>query len=240
MKDKSNDISLIKFTNNYGAGDTTSVPKQIIYAATKSDSGQKGRTELFGDKICIYAQSKDYASGTIEAGTVDLSASDANAGLKISNISKIKVNDASLKSSSLVKVLSSTVKICDSALVVASDSVKIGSKLTITPSSGNIVSEEGTVEAASFNAKSDRRLKENIIDYKPEKSILDLPIKKFDFIDGPKNQIGCIAQDLKEICPEIVNENEKGYLSIQENKLVYLLLDEVKKLKNEVEELKHK
>ncbi|MDY2737104.1 tail fiber domain-containing protein [Intestinibacter sp.] len=102
------------------------------------------------------------------------------------------------------------------------------------------ISVTGTAEATTFNATSDKRLKENIIDYKPEKSILDLPIKKFDFIDGPKNQIGCIAQDLKEICPEIVNENEKGYLSIQENKLVYLLLDEVKKLKNEVEELKRK
>lgn len=171
----------------------------------------------------------------------------------VNNIGNIKVNNASLKSSSLVKVDGSNVKLCDSALVVASnsvkicgsalsvtsDSAKIGTKLTIAPSSGNIVSE-GTVEAASFNAKSDRRLKENIIDYKPEKSILDLPIKKFDFICGPKNQIGCIAQDLKEICPEIVNENEKGYLSIQESKLVYLLLDEVKKLKNEVEELKRK
>ena len=87
-------------------------------------------------------------------------------------------------------------------------------------------------------SKTDRRWKENIIDYNPEKSILDLPIKKFDFINGPKNQIGCIAQDLKEICPEIVNENEKGYLSIQESKLVYLLFDEVKKLKKELDEIK--
>ena len=186
------------------------------------------------------------------AGTLYGTSLNLSGDMLVSNIGNIKVNNAGLKSSSLVKVDSSTVKLCDSALVVASnsvklfdsvlvvarDSVKIGSKLTITPSNGNIVSK-GTVEAASFNAASDRRLKENIIDYKPEKSILDLPIKKFDFIDGPKNQIGCIAQDLKEICPEIVNENEKGYLSIQENKLVYLLLDEVKKLKNEVEKLKN-
>ena len=123
---------------------------------------------------------------------------------------------------------------------VADGVVEIGhNKLTLYALNGNIVSK-GTIEAITFNAKSDRRLKENIIDYKPEKSILDLPVKKFDFINGPKNQIGCIAQDLKEICPEIVNENEKGYLSIQESKLVYLLLDEVKKLKNEVEELKRK
>ena len=98
---------------------------------------------------------------------------------------------------------------------------------------------EAFVKALDESEKMNK-VKENIIDYKPEKSILDLPVKKFDFIDGPKNQIGCIAQDLKEICPEIVNENEKGYLSIQESKLVYLLLDEVKKLKSEVEKLKRK
>ena len=248
---RSGNRNLIKFTNNYGADENKSVPKQIIYAAAGSD--HNGKTELFGDKICIYAQGHTYTSGTIEAGTVDLSKGTDNVGLKIAELNQIKVNGTGLKSSSLVKVDGSTVKLCDSALVVASNSVKlcstalvatsasvaIGSKLTLTPSSGNIVSE-GTISANTFNASSDRRLKENIIDYKPEKSILDLPIKKFDFIDGPKNQIGCIAQDLKEICPEIVNENEKGYLSIQESKLVYLLLDEVKKLKNEVEKLKRK
>lgn len=238
--------SLIKFTNNYGANENTSVPKQIIYAATDHDitsQGQtketKGRTELFGDKICIYAQGHDYVSGTIEAGTVDLSASSSNFGLKIDNIGQIKVKDASLQSSDTIQVIGSTVRLLGSSLVVASGMITIGDQLRFNTSSGNIETY-GTVNAASFNATSDKRLKENIIDYKPEKSILDLPIKKFDFIDGLKNQIGCIAQDLKEICPEIVNENEKGYLSIQESKLVYLLLDEVKKLKNEVEELKRK
>ena len=98
----------------------------------------------------------------------------------------------------------------------------------------------GQIEANSFNATSDRRLKENIKEYTCNKSILDLPIYKYDFINGEKNQIGCIAQDLKEICPEIVKENEEGYLSIQESKIVYLLLEEVKKLKERVDELEGK
>ncbi len=98
----------------------------------------------------------------------------------------------------------------------------------------------GQVEAESFNATSDRRLKENIKEYVCDKSILDLPIYKYDFINGEKNQIGCIAQDLKEICPEIVKENKEGYLSIQESKIVYLLLEEVKKLKERVDELEGK
>lgn len=104
----------------------------------------------------------------------------------------------------------------------------------------NVISltTNGEVTAQSFNAQSDKRLKTNIVDYSPNKSILDLPIKEFDYITTEKHAIGCIAQDLQEICPEIVDEDDKGYLSIQESKLVYLLLDEVKKLRAELDELK--
>lgn len=98
----------------------------------------------------------------------------------------------------------------------------------------------GQIEANSFNATSDKRLKENIKEYICDKSILDLPIYKYDFINGKKNQIGCIAQDLQEICPELINKNEEGYLSIQESKIVYLLLDEVKKLKQRIDKLEDK
>ena len=75
--------------------------------------------------------------------------------------------------------------------------------------------------------------------YKSDKSILDLPIYKYDYINGSKNQIGCMAQDLKEICPEIVEEDEKGYLHNQETKIVYLLIEEIKKLKEEIKNLKN-
>ena len=70
------------------------------------------------------------------------------------------------------------------------------------------------------------------------KSILDLPVVEFDFKDTKKHTIGCIAQDLQQICPEIVSTDDEGYLSIEEGKLVYLLLDEVKKLRKELDELK--
>lgn len=96
----------------------------------------------------------------------------------------------------------------------------------------------GNVTATTFNAKSDRRLKENIVDYRCEKSILDLPIKEFDYKKTGTHTIGCIAQDLQKICPEIVNTDKDGYLSIQEGKLVYLLLQEVKQLKAEIDKLK--
>lgn len=109
--------------------------------------------------------------------------------------------------------------------------------------SGNVSAQSfnasGEITAQSFNALSDKRLKENIVEYSPNKSILDLPIYSYNFISDEKKtkKIGCLAQDLKEICPEIVKEDDNGYLSIEENKIVYLLLDEVKKLKKKVDEL---
>ena len=98
----------------------------------------------------------------------------------------------------------------------------------------------GTVTATQFNATSDRRLKTNIEDFIPSKSILDLPIKSFDYITTNKHAVGCIAQDLQEICPEIVDTDNSGYLSIQESKIVYLLLDELKKVRKEFDEYREK
>jgi hypothetical protein len=101
---------------------------------------------------------------------------------------------------------------------------------------------EGKVEgyyfnATSYNTTSDRRKKCNIEDYKFTNSILNLPIKQFEYIEDVlhKKHIGCIAQDLQEICPEFVTETTDGTLMIQESKLIYALLQEVKELKEKVE-----
>lgn len=101
------------------------------------------------------------------------------------------------------------------------------------------IGEDNNLYAPQLYLTSDKRLKENERPYKSDKSILDLPIYKYDYINGSKNQIGCMAQDLKEICPEIVEEDEKGYLHIQESKIVYLLIEEIKKLKEEIKNLKN-
>lgn len=101
-------------------------------------------------------------------------------------------------------------------------------------------SGEGRIVACGFGTSSDLRLKQNIKSYKAEKSILDLDVKEFEYINDAthKKRIGAIAQDVQEICPEIVYEDANGYLNIEENKLVYLLLNEVKELKKEIKRLK--
>lgn len=98
----------------------------------------------------------------------------------------------------------------------------------------------GVARATTFNATSDKRLKTNLRPAEISQNITSLPVYKYDFISGPKDQIGCMAQDLLQICPELVTTGEDGYLSIQESKLVYLLLEEVKILKSRLDKLEER
>lgn len=91
-----------------------------------------------------------------------------------------------------------------------------------------------------FNATSDKRLKKNIQDYNPEASVLDVPVKQYEYKNTGAHSIGFIAQDLQALFPELVIEDADGMLGIQETKLVYLLMLEVKKLRDRVEELENK
>lgn len=120
--------------------------------------------------------------------------------------------------------------------------VEINSSKTMTFGSNVKINEsgEGRIVARGFGTSSDFRLKQNIKSYKAEKSILDLDVKEFEYINDAthKKHIGAIAQDVQEICQEIVYEDTNGYLNIEENKLVYLLLNEVKELKKEIKRLK--
>lgn len=102
------------------------------------------------------------------------------------------------------------------------------------------ITKGGQITGTSFNATSDLRLKANVTPYASKISILDLPIVQFDFKSDGSHHIGCIAQDLQRIAPELVHEDSNGYLTIEESKIVYLLLAEVKKLREEIEMLKNK
>ena len=111
--------------------------------------------------------------------------------------------------------------------------------------SANIFS--GTITAAgdviAYGSPSDKRLKENI---KPIKSALDKVRKlqgvTFDWkekgITNLKEDIGFIAQDVQKVIPELVRENEDGMLSMRHQGIAPILLEAIKELKAEIEELK--
>lgn len=54
----------------------------------------------------------------------------------------------------------------------------------------------------------------------------------------PKHDVGMIAQEVQEVLPEITVEQDSGYLAIRYEKMIPLLVESIKALKAEVDDLK--
>ncbi len=99
-------------------------------------------------------------------------------------------------------------------------------------------------DVIAYGSPSDKRLKENI---KPIESALDKAMKlqgvTFDWKESDslldiKEDIGFIAQDVQKVVPELVRENDNGMLSMRHQGIAPILLEAIKELKAEIEELK--
>ena len=58
--------------------------------------------------------------------------------------------------------------------------------------------------------------------------------------DTTKREVGFIAQEVEEIIPEIVITRDNGYKAVQYEKIVALLIEANKELKERVEKLENK
>jgi len=52
------------------------------------------------------------------------------------------------------------------------------------------------------------------------------------------NDTGLLAQDVKKILPEVVNENKEGILSIEYSKMMGLIVEAIKELSNKIDFIK--
>jgi len=82
-------------------------------------------------------------------------------------------------------------------------------------SNGNGTITGAGVGAAQFTANSDIRLKENIVDLAPQlANIMALRPVEFDYKLEKAHQIGFIAQEVREIYPDLIGETKDGYLTL--------------------------
>lgn len=88
-------------------------------------------------------------------------------------------------------------------LVVRDDTTP---RFTFSRTTGNLTAT-GTVTATNFILSSDKRLKENFID-------LGNGYYSFNFKGSKEKRYGVIAQEVKEYAPELVSEDEDGYLKV--------------------------
>jgi len=103
-----------------------------------------------------------------------------------------------------------------------------------------------TSDVTAFST-SDKQLKDNI-------TLIPNSLEKITKIGGytfdwnnkqniyevGSHDIGVIAQELEEILPEVVITRDNGYKAVRYEKIVPLLIEAIKELKNEVDELKSK
>ena len=116
--------------------------------------------------------------------------------------------------------------------------------LVITAKIDNAGTFTAKGDVVAYGSPSDKRLKENI---KPIKSALEkvsklqgvtFNWKKSDSILDIKEDIGFIAQDVQKVIPELIRENDNGMLSMRHQGIAPILLEAIKELKAEIEELK--
>lgn len=131
--------------------------------------------------------------------------------------------------------------------------IRIGSIGVGTPASGTL-GEIRAIDNVTAYYGSDSRLKENLrIIEEPISLLSNINGYRFDWTedyinhrggeDGyfiRKEDVGVIAQEIQKILPEAVAERKDGYLAVNYEKIIPLLIEAIKELKLEMDKIKEK
>ena len=96
----------------------------------------------------------------------------------------------------------------------------------------------GNIEAVGdVIAYSDAKLKPNVKTLDGSK-VYDMRGVSFTRLDNGNDGSGVIAQEMEKVAPELVNESSDGTLGVSYGNITGYLIEAIKDLKAEVEELK--
>jgi len=122
--------------------------------------------------------------------------------------------------------------------VAGNISVTLGSNIPRLDAASNGFS--GDITAANLNSSSDNRLKHNIEPIENAlNTIKQLEGKSFTWNNTGKDSFGVIAQELEVVLPQLVQE-ENGGKAVNYLGLIAFLINAVKELDQEIQELKTK
>jgi hypothetical protein len=179
-----------------------------------------------------------------------------SAGITTANLAQYTIsgvslggNLANLTAGSFVSYSSGTIYNGSTAITVsvAATSANNANTIVCRTSSGDFsagsitcanLTANFTVTANDFNSTSDISLKENVqVVQNPIDIVSQLRGVTFDWKNNSKSSIGVIAQELQKVLPQLVNDGEVK--SVNYNGLIGVLIEAVKELSSEVEQLKH-
>ena len=232
---KSNNGSVILSTGGNDSGNVgigTSSP-DFALDIEAIDSGvqlQLGRTNTSAGSTWMGSDSSGFHLGVGAYGT-DNSVADPN-GFTVDTSGNVGIN---LAPSSGIRVL------------IKGHGTTSGTKSIQANNGSNqdmfYVQDDGSgfLKGSAWTYGSDISLKENITDVENGVDmVLKMKPKHFDYIEGTKNNLGFIAQDIQKIIPEavsVINE-ENETLGLKTDFLVPYLVKAIQELKAEVDSLK--
>lgn len=124
--------------------------------------------------------------------------------------------------------------------VNTSDTLKIYTGANFATLNSTFSGDDLTVQG-DVNSVSDVRTKQNI---ETVENGLDLVSQLrgvwYNKIDQEDRKVGVIAQEVEEVLPEVVHTDTEGMKSVDYGKMVGVLIEAIKELKQEIEELKSK
>jgi hypothetical protein len=232
------------FNNNVGIGMTPDVNLQVkaisgnttTFRIGPSASGFELSQDNGGFTVCtiknIYGSTSASAELALKSGFLTFySGTSLTERMRIRSDGNIGINDSG---SSLVK-LAVQGQSTGSSDYVSAWYNSAGTTLFYVRNDGY-----GFINAAAWAYGSDLRIKENILDVENGLDmVLKMKPKHFDYINGTKDNLGFIAQDVQEIIPQAVSvSNEKsGMLALKTDFLVPYLVKAIQEMNTKIIEL---
>ena len=228
----------ISTTKNFSVGVNSPVNAYKFYV--------NGLTRLNGSLSVV--------GGADFTGSVTVrSSANVDLGLNINNASYIKFNgDKNSTYTGGVQWISRDVNTSNTFLIASLDNIYVNNNQTDIifntyrnlPNVTNLdetlrVKGDGNVVVAgSLVSNSDIRLKTNIKPIEDSlNKVMNLRGVEYDRVDTNSHQLGLIAQEVEKVIPEIVHGDSTK--SIAYDSLIPVLIEAIKELKNEIEELKN-
>ena len=128
--------------------------------------------------------------------------------------------------------------------VVEDTTPQLGGNLDLNAKTINgtgTISFTGDCSATNFNSTSDESLKANVVTIENAlDKVINMRGVNFNWVENSQPGTGVIAQEIEKVLPEVVMENDEGIKQVQYGNIVGTLIEAIKELKAEIEELKNK
>lgn len=196
----------------------------------RSGAGICSKGPIYGDSF-IQISGNGTIGGTLNAGITTLSQ------LTVTSNATVNV-DASINGNLTVKADKLSVT---STCTKTSNNTCIGGTLNVCGNTAVDGCITATADIIAYST-SDKKFKDNLNKICNTKNIVNgLNGYSFEWNEQSGREgkdLGLIAQDVKEVLPEIVHTRDDGSLAVDYLKIIPVLVEEVKRLSAEVEQLK--